>query len=410
MCIFKHHPKAADKLKNYAGITVGFHIEEKRQTRCFFIKSTENEQSEISYTKSIQNLVKSIYDDQEKVFQSKLNASADTVIDTIHYILRINPLLLSELKKSISKNFPYRTIDLQVQKFYLRNLLSLSYKFPELLDFIFKLIIERLIDLESEGDVDKLDSLLVLVLNHIAKNFDERMTTVLLDSFEELILPTENLRFVQIIFLYACSVSREDFLEKFISRLFEKLFSNFYAETTCGYLTSCLGLYGDHILEPSAIYMADFCIVSLKKKRTRNSALTALSYLLHMIACRPELLASEAINNKVSAILCCRLKPLEKVKLHSGTDYSALCKLQGFSGGNQLGSLSQPMRVDFEALKQSALFFGRCRFEEVRKKRRRGYSLDLEISPPMKKRAQSMDESHSRYESDCASSYDTADS
>lgn len=59
--IFSFHERSIEKLQDFKTILIGLNKKRNIQTKCFFIENTHNEKTDISYLKSVQNLINNFY-------------------------------------------------------------------------------------------------------------------------------------------------------------------------------------------------------------------------------------------------------------------------------------------------------------------------------------------------------------
>ena len=83
------------------------------------------------------------------------------IIDVFLRVLEDNPLMIGFIKEKITEMFPHKTSEIQCLRYFLKNLLALTEKFWDFETFAIKLCVEKILEIECEGDNEKLDNLLV---------------------------------------------------------------------------------------------------------------------------------------------------------------------------------------------------------------------------------------------------------
>lgn len=404
LALFHYHPSSKDKFEHIKSISIGVHTEGNRENRCFVIHTADSE-AKISYVKAINGFVASMEQESEKAMLENLYKVADKIIDLIVTTMEMNPILLPFLKSKISETFPHRRIEIATQKFFVRNILLLSQKYTAIQDFILHKVIEKLIEIEVDGSFDKLDVLLLVLLEHLQSKIDDSVYNTIISIFEQLILPTHQVKYIIIIILNICQ-SREEYAEVFLSMLIKKIFANEFVESSTACLVSFLVEYSEQIL-PCAKYLVYYCLRAIRKRTSARNCFVVLKYILYLFACKPEVMANEKLLKKFQKLIRHKLNPLKYTSLMENTNYQEVFKLAGIEQTICADNFHLPFRCELRELKNTAEYMGKTQACWFRKKRRRGLSFDDPSGRYLKQRGFSMDETKLREVSDNVSSSET---
>ena len=364
--LFFYHPTGPDKLKGMTGISVGVHKEHHKETRCFVIEK-QGETTEISYIKAIGGFVQTKQQEAEQQVFKNQYLVADKLIEILASVLESNPVMLSYCKQQIQVNFPHWRLDLHTHKFFLRNMFSLAKSVKSLQEFLVSLAIEKLIEIESEGLVEKLDSLLAEFFEYINSEMNDQLFQSILHLFKKLVLPTHETHYVQQVMVSICISHKEEYKELFLSSLLKQVFSDKHVEISTAYIVSYLAQHPGPLLT-SAKYLVYYCLRRIKQKSTQHLALQVLKYLLFLMASKPELTKDQKLMQKLNKLLDHPIKPLSYIALHQKLNYTSV--LKGREQEGRFGNFHLPFHCDLSSLKCSAQFLG------LRKKRPRNSSFD----------------------------------
>ncbi|CAG9328203.1 RRN3_1 [Blepharisma stoltei] len=403
--LFHYHPSSKDKFENIQSISIGVHKEENRENRCFVIH-TEGSEAKISYVKAIAGFVQCMDQQAEQEVLNNIYKVADKVIELIASSVEKNPVLLPFVKSKINDAFPHRRMDIAIQKFFLRNILILSQKCKVLEDFILHKIIEKLIEIEVEGSYEKLDVLLLVLLEHLQASVNDSLYNSLIKIFEELILPTYQVKYILLIILNICQAGKEDYAEVFLSMLIKKIFANEFVESSSACLVSFLAEYSEQIL-PCATYLIYYCLRAVKKRSSCKNCFIVLKYLLYLFAIKPEVLDDEELLHKFKKLIRHKAKPLKYTALLEQVSYQRVFEIVGIEERICSDNFHLPFKYDLRDLKGVAEYMGKTQASWFRKKRRRGLSFDDGNERYLKQRGFSFDETKLMEVSDNVSSSET---
>ncbi|CAG9317412.1 RRN3_2 [Blepharisma stoltei] len=403
--LFQYHPSSKDKFENIKSISIGVHKEENRENRCFVIH-TETSEAKISYVKAINGFIQSMDQQAEQSILDNIHKVADKIIELIVQTIEMNPVLVPFLKSKINDSFPHRRIDAAIQKFFLRNILILSQKCKILQDFILRKVIEKLIEIEVEDSYEKLDTLLLVVLEHLQSKVDDSLYNSVIKIFEELILPTHHVKYILLIIVNICQSGKEEYAEVFLSMLIKKIFANEFIESSTACLVSFLVEYSEQVL-PCAKYLIYYCLRAIKKRSSSKNCFIVLKYMLYLFACKPEVLDDEKLLLKFKKLLKHQLRPLKYAALLEQVNYQKVFEIAGINEKLCNGNFHLPFKYDLRELRGIAEYMGKTQTSWFRKKRRRGLSFDDSNERYLKQRGFSMDETKLREISDNVSSSTT---
>ena len=394
MELFRHHPRALQKLTEVLGVTVGTHREGDMETRCFCIKTTQGLE-EISYLKSVTALANHQSQEEDESLLEKLQSAALVSIDLLLAVLEENPLLHTTAVKLLIAAFPHMRHELHVQKFYVSNLMALCSKDRSFEPALVRLTIGKIVKIDAEGDLSTADTLVEVVLRYIQLNLSDSLFHTILDTFEELILPTFHTSCVQIAILFCCQEGRAEYLETFASLLINCLSTSQHVRAAAAYLTSLLALFDAHILLPAVDQLLQICL----KMQNASHFVTGAKYVLYLLAMRPSLLTHKRIESKAKRLLKSRARFLESVPLHPGIDYSPILALLPTENDFVTEELYLPFDLSLNELPLCQQYLRKTyAIEDFSTRRRRGMSLDVTEPSSLKR----------RLEDSCASSLDTS--
>jgi len=394
MELFRHHPRAQQKLTEVLGVTVGTHKEGDLETRCFCIKTTQGLE-EISYLKSVTALANRQSQEEDESLLEKLQSAALVSIDLLLSVLEENPLLHGTAVKLLISAFPHMRHELHVQKFYVTNLMAICSKDRSFEQALVRLTIGKIVRIDAEGDLNTADTLLEVVLRYIQLHLSDSLFHTLLDAFEELVLPTFHTSCVQIAILFCCQEGRAEYLETFASLLIHCLSASQHVRAAAAYLTSLLAMFDAHILLPAVDKLLQICL----KMPNGAHFVTSAKYVLYLLAMRPGLLNHKKIESRAKRLLKSRTRFLESVPLHPGIDYSPILALLPNESEFVTEELYLPFDLTLSEVPLCQQYLRKTYVvEDFVTRRRRGMSLDVSEPSSLKR----------RLEESCASSLDTS--
>lgn len=360
--LFKFHPSAEEKLRDFQCISVGVHKEHSRETKCFTVQNQKG-QTEISFVKAVNSFAQTKQLESEQQAMTNKYLVADKLVEMFVCISESNPILQEFCKQRIRDTFPHWRLEVASHKFFFRNILKVASQFSSFQEFIYAECLHKIIEVEAQGLTEKLDALLFTVLDHMTSQNTQSLFPVILELFKQLIVPTHNLQYVQHIIIPFC-INQQEHTQVFLSALIHQVFSESQVEKTAAYIASFLTLY-EAPLELSVKYLLYFVLKSLKKKPSQRNAIKVLNYLLFVMASKP--VSTPKIHTKLKKALQHPLQPLKYVTLQEGLDYS---RVLGENSLTNYGNLYLPFHTDLSPLKLCVSFFGQ--------KRRRCRSLSFE--------------------------------
>ena len=386
---------------------IGVHKDGENETVCFMIEKL-NDVADISYIKAVNGFLQ---DKETCADQDVLSLMFDVVnkiIDILVKVLQDNPLMFKFLSEKITELFPYRSIETRYIKYFMKNLLALTEKFKLLSDFSIKTCIEKLVEIECEGDLDKLDQLLYIFLGFLQRNYSNDLFMQVMSVFKSHILKTYQTHYIQHIIPIICPYNQEN-SELFLSLLIKEVYSGNNVNLATGYIISFLNIYSDLTIICMK-YLIYYCLKNIKKKTGLINVKHILKYILFMITIKPELLQEPKINEKIQKLLKHPYNLLKDLPLQEGSDYSNILSLSNYCGDLCFTSIFLPFHCEVADLKLSSMYFISTQIYFNHKRRRRCMSIDIPQELQVKRRSCSIDETKFFDKADCASSITTVTS
>jgi len=387
--LFNHHPNASSKLPGLTQISVGLHQKGERDTKCFIIEK-ETEKFDISYIKAINGFVSFRQTVAETESLNKFQENVNKVIEFLIRVLRDNPLLIGFCKENLTKIAPHKSAEVKFLKFYTKNLLAIAEKIPGVLEFAIKICLEKLIEVEGDGDKDKFDQLACVFLCFLHKNYSSNVFKSVLAVFESHILSTSQTVYVHYIVLNLCEKTVTN-SELFLSVLIKSIFRQHYTLASASYIASFLLIHSNH----AKICVKYLIYYSLKHHKTASRASSVkqvLKYVIFLYCYKPELQQDKQMENKLK-ILLKNTDYLKGLPLQEGLDYSELLRISNFSGDLCLTNLYLPFHTELPEFKLCSVYFQQIPLFFKEKKRKRCMSIDIPSTLQIRKRAFSIDES-----------------
>lgn len=402
--LFSYHSTAAEKLNGMTGIVVGIHKDGEKETVCFKIEKT-HENTEISYIKAVNSFVQKKENTAEQDAVASLQDVVKQITDILVQVLEDNPLMLKFLTEKLNELFPHKSSETRTLKYFLQKLLVLTEKFPQIKEFSIKICIERLLEIECEGDLDKLDQLMYIFLTYLHKNYSSQSYAHLLSVFKSHILCTYQTQYIQHMIPNLCTKNSEN-IEIFLSMLFKEVLAGNNVLAGTGYIVSFLLIYSE-LSVISVKYLLYYCLRHINSVSARLNVKNVLKYILLLVALKPELLQEEKIREKTQKILKHPSNPMRELPLQEGVDYEEVLSLSGYCGDLCYTSIYLPFHCEMPELKLSSLYFLPTQVCLNHKKRRRCMSIDIPKELQIRKRLFSIDETKFNERVDCASSITT---
>lgn len=396
--LFSYHPTGQAKLEGMTGIMVGVHKDSEKETLCFIIEK-DKEMVDISYIKAVNGFIQTKENTSEQEFLSSMHEVVNRIIDIIIQVLEDNPLMYKFVKHQISEVFPHKSAETKVLKYFIKNLLALAEKFEKLNDYCIRICIEKLLEIECEGDIDKLDHLLYVFLEYFYKKSCLNSFIHTLSVFKSHILKTHQTNYMQHIILRFCSISPE-YPELFLSLLVKEIYSHSHISAAASYVTSFLLIYPDQTTL-TLKFLIYYCLKNIKKKPAQANVKCVLKYVFFLIAYKPELLVDPKIYEKLKKVF--KYPLLKDIPLQEGLDYTEILSLSNYCGDLCFTTLYLPFHGDLSSLKLCSGYFNSFSLSLQSKKRRRCMSIDLPKELQLKKRSYSIDDTKILERVDCSS-------
>ncbi|KAL4446456.1 hypothetical protein ABPG74_001197 [Tetrahymena malaccensis] len=265
--VLKYHPNSKEKMERYVKLIIGQAQFDDKISKCLYIQNKEGQKIDISYVKSVFNLVDEQFQKiglkQGSPNQKKMMLQ---VVDLLAKIIKIYPLYQNDLCRILQESYPHRVQGEQFHKIYLTNILQLTIKCPQLMPKILIIAIQKLIEIDSEIKLDydaqeneknsqimaeKLDWLMLIIFEFIdyqlkdkvgsdscfgqkeeikqnsldkkdKAQIEDKFFKIFLNVFSEQILITHQSKYVQFIIFYLCSL-RNSFQNAFLNHLVKNI-------------------------------------------------------------------------------------------------------------------------------------------------------------------------------------------
>lgn len=387
--LFNYHPNASQKLPGLTNVSVGMHQKGDVHTKCFIVEK-DNEKFDISYIKAINGFVSFRQTVAETESLGKFQENVNRVSEFLVRVLKDNPLLIGFCKEHLTKLSPHKSAEVKYLKFYTKNLLSISEKLPSTLELSTKICLEKLIEVEGDGDKDKFDQLACIFFCFLHKNYSSNLFKFVLSIFESHILSTSQTLYVHHIVLNLCEKSVIN-SELFLSVLVKSIFRHHYVPASASYLASFLLIHPYHA-KICLKYLIYYCLKHYKTASKLSNVKHVLKYVIFLYSYRTELQQDEKIHKKLE-ILLTKTEFLKGLPVQEGLDYSEIIRISNYTGDLCFTNINLPFHTDLPEFKLCALHFQQIPLFFKEKKRKRCMSIDIPSTLQMKKRAFSIDES-----------------
>ena len=371
------------------GIKIGVHKDGDRETLCFMIEKI-NEVIDISYIKAVNGLVQKKENSTDQETLESMFEAVNGIIDVFLRVLEDNPLMIGFIKEKITEMFPHKTSEIQCLRYFLKNLLVLTEKFWDFETFAIKLCVEKILEIECEGDNEKLDNLLCLFLEFLHKNYSKICFSDVLSVFKSHILSTYQTNYIQHIIYNFCFMSHEN-CELFLSLLVKEVFSHSNINSATSYIISFLLIFSDFTII-TLKFLIYYCLKNVKKKSKILNVKNVLKYVFFLLSLRPELLEEAKIKEKITKLVRLPLNLLKEMPLQKGTDYGEILKMGNYYGDLCFTSLYLPFHCEVQELKLCSSFCLPIKLCLPHKKRNRFMSIDDPKDIQIKRRTFSVDE------------------
>ncbi|OMJ85489.1 hypothetical protein SteCoe_13175 [Stentor coeruleus] len=404
--LFSYHPIALSKLSSMTNILIGIHRDGENETMCFMVEK-QGEFADISYIKAIKGFLQHKEADAEQDALCQLQETKDKIITILIKVLKDNPLMIKHLTQQLQLFCPHRSADTKTIKFYMKNLLAITEKYPAISEYTISLSIEKFLEIEFESELDKLDNLMSEFINFLHKSYSPSIFRHILSVFKTHILTTYQTLYIQHIILNLCNFSSTN-QELFLSLLIKEIYSLKQTSASSAYIISFLLVYPD--LSIICIkHLLYFCLKISKKPLKIQHCKDVMKYLVFLLALKSEYLQEEMIRKKTEKLLK-KYGLLKNMPLHEGVDYTEIIALAGYCGDLCFCTLYLPFHGDMPDFKLCSVYFSQNLLLTQHKKRKRCMSIDLPKEFFTRKRIFSIDETKIMDKNDCASSVTTVGS
>lgn len=404
--LFSYHPTALIKLSGMTDISISVHRDGENETMCFMIEK-QGESADISYIKAIRGFLQAKEAAAEQETLAQLQETKDKIITILIKILKDNPLMTKHLTQQLQIFCPHRSADTKTIKFYMKNLLTITEKYPAISEYTISISIEKFLEIECEGELDKLDQLMSQFMNFLHKSYSPSIFRHILGVFKTHILTTHQTLYIQHIIPNLCAFSSTN-PELFLSLLIKEIYSLKQTSASAAYAISFLLVFPN--LSIICIkHLLYFCLQIAKNPLKIQHCKNVMKYLVFLLALKSEYLQEEMIRKKTEKLLK-KYGLLKDMPLHEGVDYAEIIALAGYCGDLCFCSLYLPFHGDMPDFKLCSVFFAQNLLFTQHKKRRRCMSIDLPKEFFTRKRFFSIDETKIMDKNDCASSITTVGS
>ena len=386
--LFGYHYTAAEKLNGMTGILVGVHKDGDKETFCFKIEKAE-ESTEISYIKAVNGFLQNKEATAEQDAVAFMQNSVNIMIDLAIQVLNDNPLMFKFSTEKVTDLFPHKSSETRLLKYFVSKLVAFTEKYTQLAEFTIKICIERLVEIEGDSDLDKLDQLMYIFLTYLHKNYSSESYGYVLSVFKSHILSTYQPNYIQHIIPSLCLKNIEN-SELFLSLLINEVFLGKNINSAAGYIASFLLIYP----ELSVIcmkYLVYYCLKNIDKASSKHHVKSIIKYVLLLAALKSELLLDTKLNEKIEKILRHPCNLLKDLPLQEGLDYGEILSMSGYCGDLCYTSIYLPFHCEAPELKLSTVYFVSVQVCLNQKRRRRCMSIDLPKELQIKRRAYSID-------------------
>jgi hypothetical protein len=181
--LLRFHPKASDKLDGFSRILVNVHVAGEKKTKCLQIEKNTGARDEISYIKSANAMAQT--EMKARGYMNVVLSIGSELAKQLGAFLSASPMLIPRAQLLITETFPDKTADVDIQRFFVRNLLQLTKHLPRIGNFVLTSIVEKLVCLDINMDTcTEIDKIMALVLEHINSEDLETMFEAFLQIFE----------------------------------------------------------------------------------------------------------------------------------------------------------------------------------------------------------------------------------
>jgi len=125
--VLQFHPRAADKLKNFARIKIGLSPFDTHSSRCFYLERTTGELEDISYIKCVNKILADFYSNQAFFLLNEQETNClNSILSCLVLLFKNNTLSLDQFISSCKEHCPSKSAPDAFHTFYLKFLLNLA--------------------------------------------------------------------------------------------------------------------------------------------------------------------------------------------------------------------------------------------------------------------------------------------